>query len=302
MHRFIAGLSLCALAVSGQQTSSATHTAEAGQTATITATQISDGPHVAGFSVAGGAAGPTVAGAPYSAQIQTQHVQTLADGNRIVETTQGSVARDGQGRVRRDEALSGFPGTQADAPHLVFIDDPVAGVHWNLDAHTKTAFKLPFVHVPPPGAGAPFSISMPPPPPPPGPDKVFFYSSDVMPKADLHIMTRAQVLPDSQGAKTDLGTDTVAGVKAQGTKITRTIPAGTIGNEQPLVITTETWYSPNLKVLVMSKTSDPRIGETTYRLTDIQRAEPAADLFEIPADYTIKSGPANVIYRTKKEE
>jgi hypothetical protein len=226
-------------------------------------------------------------------------VQTLADGNRIVETTQGSVARDSQGRVRRDEALSGFPGTPADVPHLVFIDDPVAGIHWNLDAHSKTAVKMPFVRVPSPVGGAPFNVSM---PPPPGPDKVFFYSSDVMPKADLHIMTRTQ-LPDSQGVKNDLGTETVEGVKAQGTKVTRTIPAGTMGNEQPLVITTETWYCPDLKVLVMSKTSDPRIGETTYRLTDIQRAEPAADLFEVPADYTIKSGPpANVIYRTKKEE
>jgi hypothetical protein len=299
MFRFIAGLCLCALAATGQ-TTGATHAPDAGQTATIMATRIGEGPHVAAFGVAGGAAGPTVAGAPYSAQVQTQHVQALVDGNRIIETTQGSVARDSKGRVRRDEALSGFPGTQGDAPHLVFIDDPVAGVHWNLDAHSKTAFKMPFVRVPPTPGGAPFNVSV---PPPPGPDKVFFYSSDVMPKANVHIMTRAQVLPDSQGAKTDLGTDTVEGVKAQGTKVTRTIPAGTIGNEQPLVITTETWYSPDLKVLVMSKTSDPRIGETTYRLTDIQRAEPAADLFEVPADYTIKSGPpADVIYRTKKEE
>ena len=230
-------------------------------------------------------------------------MQTLGDGNRIVETTQGSVARDSQGRVRRDEALSGFGGTQGDAPHLVFIDDPVAGVHWNLDAHSKTAFKMPFARLSSMSPGnATFNTAMPP-PPGPGPDKVFFYSSDMMPKANLHIMTSAHVLPDSPGAKTDLGTDTVEGVKAQGTRVTRTIPAGTIGNEQPLVITTETWYSPDLKVLVMSKTSDPRIGETTYRLTDIQRAEPASDLFEVPADYTVRSGPAgDVVYRTKKEE
>jgi hypothetical protein len=299
MFRFIAGLCLCAVAAAGQ-TTGATHVPDAGQPATITAPPLLDVPHVAALSVAGGAAGPTIAGAPYSAQIQTQHVQTLADGNRIVETTQGSVARDSQGRVRRDETLSGFPGAQGDAPHLVFIDDPVAGVHWNLDAHTKTAFKMPFARVTSTAGNVTFNVSA---PPPPGPDKVFFYSSEVMPKANVRIITRTQGFSDSQGVKTDLGTDTIEGVKAQGTKVTRTIPAGSMGNEQPLVITTETWYSPDLKVLVMSKTSDPRIGETTYKLTDIQRAEPASDLFDVPADFMIKSGPpANVIFRTKKEE
>jgi hypothetical protein len=87
-------------------------------------------------------------------------------------------------------------------------------------------------------------------------------------------------------------------VAAQGSRVTRTIPAGSVGNEQALVITTETWYSPELKVLVMSKAEDPRMGVTTYRLTNIQRAEPPASLFEIPADYTIKDRPGNVVFAT----
>jgi hypothetical protein len=77
-----------------------------------------------------------------------------------------------------------------------------------------------------------------------------------------------------------------------------------VGNEQPLIITTETWYSPSLKVLVMSKAEDPRMGITTYRLTNIQRAEPSASLFEIPTDYTIKDQPANTFFfkETKKDQ
>src|SRR6478752_3617245 len=88
----------------------------------------------AGFAVAGvtGAMmgpGGKVAGAPYSAEVVTQHVQMLADGNRIEQITAGSVARDGQGRVRRDESLSALAGRNGEAPHLIMIDDPVAQVH-----------------------------------------------------------------------------------------------------------------------------------------------------------------------------
>ena len=93
------------------------------------------------------------------------------------------------------------------------------------------------------------------------------------------------------GYKTeDLGTQTIARVSAQGTRYTRTIPAGQIGNEKPIVIVSEHWYSTDLQMVVMSKRSDPRFGETTYTLTNIQRTEPAASLFTVPADYTVTQG------------
>jgi len=69
---------------------------------------------------------------------------------------------------------------------------------------------------------------------------------------------------------------TINGVSAQGTRITRTIPAGEIGNQKPIVITIEKWYSPDLQETVMTKRNDPRMGETVFQLTNIQRAEPAA--------------------------
>lgn len=239
-------------------------------------------------------AGPmqTVTGAPYSAQAVTERVQPLADGNRIVEKTSGSVARDSQGRTRRDEGLPDFILSKGEAPHLILIEDPVAGLHWNLDPRTKTAFKISVAPTKAGQGGPPpsftFAQSM---PPEIGANRVFFYSSGVMPRANIQIIGKGQQADDTQVSKTDLGTQMMEGVSAQGTRVTRTIPAGEVGNEQPLVITSETWYSPRLKVLVLSKTSDPRMGETTYRLTDIQQAEPPADLFEVPADYRIKNGP-----------
>src|SRR5207249_9818645 len=88
----------------------------------------------------------------------------------------------------------------------------------------------------------------------------------------------------SNDLKTEsLGTQTINSVTAQGTRYTRTIPAGQIGNEQPIIIVSERWYSPDLQIVVMSKRSDPRFGETTYQLTNLQRSEPAASLFQVPA-------------------
>ncbi|HEY6989839.1 MAG TPA: hypothetical protein VH369_15700 [Bryobacteraceae bacterium] len=268
----------------------------------------------AGFAVAGvtgammGPAGK-IAGAPYSADVVTQHVQTLADGNRIEQTTNGSVARDSQGRVRRDEALPALAGSNGEAPHLIMIDDPVAQVHWTLDAQTKTATKMPMPPMPPtppmpplpPGKpGAVFDLGMPAPPVPMVPGiKTYFATTSIAPA--ISFSTRAD---SKEASKADLGLQTVEGVPAQGTRVTRTIEAGQMGNSLPIVITTETWFSPDLKVLISSKSSDPRIGETTYKLTNIQRAEPDPSLFQVPADYTIRDQPQNMFFLAppKKEE
>src|SRR6185369_14744077 len=88
--------------------------------------------------------------------------------------------------------------------------------------------------------------------------------------------------------KESLGKQTIEGVEAEGTRYITTIAAGEVGNEQPISIVSESWYSPELQTVVMSKHGDPRVGENTFRLTNINRAEPAHSLFELPADYTVK--------------
>ena len=91
-----------------------------------------------------------------------------------------------------------------------------------------------------------------------------------------------------------LGDKTMDGVSVTGTKTTNTIPAGTIGNDKNLVVTRETWYSPDLKLVIQSTQTDPRFGETTYSLTNIQRNEPDASLFQVPAGYTVEKVPVKV--------
>ena len=93
-----------------------------------------------------------------------------------------------------------------------------------------------------------------------------------------------------ESSKETLGKQTIEGVEAEGTRTTVTIPAGAIGNERAIQITSERWYSPELQLVVMTRHSDPRFGETTYRLTNISRAEPDRTLFEVPAGYTVKDG------------
>ena len=97
--------------------------------------------------------------------------------------------------------------------------------------------------------------------------------------------------------KEDLGTQVIEGLVATGTRTTTTIAAGSIGNEQPILIVSEQWFSPDLKVLVMTKHSDPRSGETIYRLTNIVQAEPARSLFEVPADYRSRMPSSGVSLR-----
>jgi hypothetical protein len=232
----------------------------------------------------------TIPGAPYSAQAVTQHVQTLADGNRITQTTTNAVARDSKGRVYREESLPGLGNNDGEPPHLALIEDPVAGQHITLDSNSKTAIKMPSAQMKKADeAAAREGI-----PPLAGITLDFNTAGSGQPPQNFTAMKLKA--DDEKTATTDLGKQTIEGVAAQGTRITRTIPAGEMGNELPIVITSETWYSPDLKVLVMSKSSDPRMGETTYKLTNLSRAEPEPALFQIPADYTVKDQPNGALF------
>lgn len=199
----------------------------------------------------------------------------------------------------------------ANAPHLVVIQDPVAQTSYTLDLTDKTAQKMPappMGPVPPPGAqaAAPGAQG-----PPPGGNVFYLQSGRVAaseqmpdlppPMPPLPPMDGPKVLMrDVQGQATteDLGSQTMEGVFVTGVRTTRTIPAGQIGNEKPISIVTEVWTSPDLKTVVYSKRSDPRMGEQTFRLTGIERSEPDASLFTVPADFKIVEGPKPFIYRS----
>jgi len=99
-----------------------------------------------------------------------------------------------------------------------------------------------------------------------------------------------------------LGTMSIEGVQAQGTRTTITIPAGEIGNDRPINIVDERWYSPDLQMTIMTKHSDPRMGETNFRLSNINRSSPPSYMFEVPADYTVKTGLQAQPFRFERRE
>jgi len=249
-----------------------------------------------------------VTGAPYSATVVNESVQTLADGNRIVQKTTGTTARDSQGRTRNEAALPMIGNlSPAAQPHLVFINDPVKQTSYTLNLDEKTAHVMNTKGIPGPPE---------PPPGPDGPGQVrAFISTGPMPPPDLpppHAIGGAMVVLqhqkgelDSEQAETkteDLGTQEIEGVNATGVRTTRTIAAGEIGNDKPIQIVTEVWTSPDLKTVVMSKRTDPRFGVQTFQLTNISRAEPDASLFTIPADFkTIQPDDKNIFFYRSKE-
>lgn len=244
--------------------------------------------------------GAAVLGAPYSATITNESVQTLADGNRIIQNNSGTTARDSEGRTRQDAALPMLGNlSAANAPHIVFIMDPVAQISYTLNLTDKTAQKLA-----PSGAvvGGGGTVGT-------GPvtsTKAFFGQSagvsavgGPLPALPPPMFIQKAVIAedDSQATTEDLGTQTMEGLQVTGVRTTRTIPAGEIGNEKPIVIVTEVWTSPDLKTVVYSKRSDPRMGEQIFKLTNITRAEPDASLFIVPADFRVTEGPQNFIYK-----
>ena len=90
------------------------------------------------------------------------------------------------------------------------------------------------------------------------------------------------------------------GVTVVGTRTTRVIPTGRVGNDAPIEIVTEVWTSPELKTVLSSKRSDPRMGVDTLQLTNISRSEPDPSLFTVPADFKIVDGPQPIIFRTNQ--
>lgn len=253
------------------------------------------------FIAAEGTSGAVVKNAPYSADSSSEITRVLADGTRIVNRSTAFVARDKEGRTRRENSIANIgPWASGDQqpPKIVTIMDPVAKEVLMLHVHDKTARKAKM------GQPAQFfsrssanggkevreervAVMV----REGGPDHTF--NLPVPPPASAGIAVNLQRV-DSKNAKTEnLGRQNMEGVMVEGTRETVTVPVGEIGNDRPIVSVSERWYSPELQTVIMSKTNDPQFGETVYRVTNLRRNEPSPDLFKIPADYkVVENGPS----------
>jgi hypothetical protein len=238
-----------------------------------------------------------VTGAPYSGDVVVSSSQTLADGNHIAHQDTSHVYRDTAGRTRREQSgnmtvVSPSQPIVSTKKTIISIVDPVAGYSYSLDTENKIAWRTPI------GTG----------------DRVMVQYNAASGEALAKLKAEKEQLAAAGGRsggdavagsgaevariKLERGLavvnlpplehSTVDGLAVEGRKTTETIPAGKIGNELPITITNEEWTSTDLKVLVLTKHSDPRTGDSTYHLTNVVRAEPDPSLFVVPPDYTVK--------------
>lgn len=244
----------------------------------------------------------TVKGAPYSAETQSETVQTLADGNRIIRRSNSRVYRDSEGRTRHEYSFA--PGEAAGGAGVIAIHDPVGGVDYTLHTESKTAEKIIFSqtvrHISEKAAGTAewqaednsrfFIRAMPHETvsgveAQPGLEKTFVVHVTEQDRAEQNLTSES------------LGRQVMEGVEVEGKRTSVTLPAGAIGNELPIVTTTETWFSPELQTTIYSRREDPRVGTTIFRVTKLVRGEPDAALFRLPAEYSLREGGVNHTYR-----
>jgi hypothetical protein len=262
------------------------------------------------LDVRGAVMGKTVKGAPYSGTEINENNQTLADGTRIHNETQTQVWRDSEGRVRRET------GNQ------VMIYDPVANASYSLNTKNQTARKLPLgtymfssnsdgsktttqyfrystLPDPPDAQKVRLEAQM---------EKLAALHTEYganhpeMKKAEQDVVETKRnmemgtftlstdgavrgVVKGSKAVSQSLGKRSMEGVNADGTSETATIEAGAIGNDRPIQSVSERWFSSDLQTVMMSRHSDPRTGEETFKLVNVSRTEPPVYLFQVPAGY-----------------
>ena len=216
-----------------------------------------------------------VVGMPYSGIGTTQSAALFLDGNRIVRTETTRFFRDSQGRTRVEHMFPPITSTMSSAPTvmMVAINDPVSGERYMLHPQQKTADVLPW-------RGA--SAIQPPVPTPTPPARL-----------SLPGFGFGAVSSDAESKGVPLGEKTIDGIRVVGTQLEHTVPVNAIGNQKPIVITVEQWFSPELGVVVLATHRSTIGSETTYQLEQVVRAEPDAALFGVPPDYTQRE--ANVM-------
>ncbi len=258
-----------------------------------------------------GIEGKVVKGVPFSAEGVTETERTLADGTKITKKTTSKIYRDSQGRTRREMTLGAVGPwvAEGESATTITIHDPVAGRMYVMHEGGEQAKTIDIlqprhdVEITTLRKGDGAHVTQ----------EIEISQSKSSERTEESSTRRVWVgkgedsavsLHDFSGAtgkgmvftgakeeqREDLGVRTIEGVLAKGTRTTRTIPEGKIGNDRPITVTTESWYSDELGITVMKKTNDPLSGNVTYKLTNISRAEPDPSLFETDIGVEVDQG------------
>lgn len=243
-------LGLCFAASSFSQTNSSPSGSQTPAAAAATSAAPGDG-HVAEWMY--GENIPAVPGLPFSAKAELETANQLQNGTLITHKTYNLIARDAQGRTH-NETRNWMDLTTGAEPRLTRIElyEPATRLRTNLYPITKIARQWPL--------GTPGPVAAPSP-------------------------QSAPAKPET--TRENIGIDTMEGLPVRGVRVSQIYPAGALGNDRPLTVVTEYWYSETLRLNLLTKRSDPRYGEQTVRVAELVRGEPNVALFAIPDDYKL---------------
>ncbi len=217
---------------------------------------------------------------PYTATWTEKTVQTLANGTTISRESTTKFARDASGRTYSEThhmLPAGADGQQREMVNYHIFDTAArTTTMWNSNTREATVTHRPESMTIParPGQTTVPAIGAP--------------ASTIQAETPAHRQN-----PEVQ--REDLGTKNIVGVNAKGTRVTRVIPAGREGNDQPITTTSETWRSTEYGIILMSVNEDPRYGTTTHEVTEFTPGEPDAALFRLPEGYTVRDIAARTV-------
>jgi hypothetical protein len=212
-----------------------------------------------------------VKGALFSANVVFERTQTLSNGVHVASKMAGALYRDTEGRTRHE-----FPREYS--PEMALIEDGVAGIDYHLHLFDRSAVKVNVGTRDQNREMEEYELKR---------EHEEREHREHMEAIKVAGLKRPGKEVEPTPRVESLGVQTVEGVQAEVTRLTVTIPAGKEGNDGPFEIVSERWFSPELRIVVMAKQSDPRVGEMVYRLTNITRSDPPRSLFEPPADFKV---------------
>lgn len=221
-----------------------------------------------------------VRGAPYSLVRESSQVRTLADGTHIKYFSNSEKRfRDSQGRTRTEAPLCPKMANDPDGA-LIQIHDPVSGFAYILDVQKHIAYRYLLQVL--------------------GTSTVSRGAATLSPALPQARTERSYSADAPKETTEPLPAQTVDGVTVEGVRTTTVIAEGAEGNDRPMTVVRETWFSPYLNLPLLAKISDPRSGETTSRITNVDTSEPSPLLFQPPVDYkvVVATEPVGIIYST----
>lgn len=271
------------------------------------------------MKMVGAVRGMPVKGAPYSADEITENTQVLADGTRIHRETKTAVYRDSEGRTRRETPESIMISDPVANVSYVLNPKTMTAHKMTMASSGNYFFSRTTSGVPGVGVGggketATFTMRT----NGAGPTSITVNGQPLDPKTVAEMVAKAKASGEGvtingpalerekvvfreglQGGfhaseemqakwkAEPLGKQVIEGVNAEGTRNVTTIETGAVGNDRPIQTSSERWYSEELQTVVMTKHSDPRTGEESFRLMNVRRGEPGAYLFQVPAGYQL---------------